>query len=565
MGSEQFTNVESFRLNLVDDEGDSRVIVQIGLSAFKVLDAASNRTMRSMELGHITRWQCRGGSLTLYIKGPRDVEEKQMTLEGNESVIRSALDTLTCSCMQLAELLQSKQSDMAQETANSLSALVAGNGKKKGKGKGAQLPTADEVEYWKSPDKAGWMQCQGEVMKSWRKRWFVLKSGFLFRFMTSSVTEKDKPRGVVDLSKVQDVKPGSAVTGKPNSIMIKTSAGGCVAYVVDTETELVEWVSAIETAMARIVRAVAGVDDEPVSSSGSSRAKGGGGGGGAKDSGDWMKQLERNMESFDKGGAGGGGGRSGGRADNASSNDPYAGQRYGGGGGGGGRSGGSGGGNVMVEVVGYDGNGGGGGGGGGGSYAGIAGASALPSRGGGGEQYGGGGGYGGGASGGASGGVSGGYAGPSSAGPNLNDTYLSLGAGSGGHDARYAAYYGAAAPAQQQAGGYGSGGYGCGGGLDPMGSSGYNNQPGAATAAAAPPMISLLDEYPQSAPAYPAQQQQASAPMQQQPQVHSQQPGGQQQSRGGGEWQVHYTDAGQPYYHNASTGSTQWEAPVGFA
>eukprot|EP00955_Chlamydomonas_euryale_P107005 365740-Chlamydomonas_euryale.AAC.3 len=27
------------------------------------------------------RWQCRGGSLTLYIKGPRDVEERQLTLE----------------------------------------------------------------------------------------------------------------------------------------------------------------------------------------------------------------------------------------------------------------------------------------------------------------------------------------------------------------------------------------------------------------------------------------------------------------------------------------------------
>lgn len=44
-----------------------------------------------------------------------------------------------------------------------------------------QLPSADDVEYWRSPDKAGWLQSQGEVMKTWRKRWFVLKQGYLFR------------------------------------------------------------------------------------------------------------------------------------------------------------------------------------------------------------------------------------------------------------------------------------------------------------------------------------------------------------------------------------------------
>lgn len=30
-------------------------------------------------------------------------------------------------------------------------------------------------------------------------------------------------------------------------------------------------------------------------------------------------------------------------------------------------------------------------------------------------------------------------------------------------------------------------------------------------------------------------------------------------------WQVHYTGEGRPYYHNPVTGSTQWEAPLGFA
>lgn len=34
------------------------------------------------------------------------------------------------------------------------------------------------------------------------------------RFINDKVSESVKPRGVVDLSKVQDVKPGSTVTGE---------------------------------------------------------------------------------------------------------------------------------------------------------------------------------------------------------------------------------------------------------------------------------------------------------------------------------------------------------------
>lgn len=81
------------------------------------------------------RWQSRGSSLVLYVKTPVDVEERQLTLQvghlrhvcrcmrvlwlsrqastallhsplcwvhaqGDDSTIRNALDTLTCSCMQ---------------------------------------------------------------------------------------------------------------------------------------------------------------------------------------------------------------------------------------------------------------------------------------------------------------------------------------------------------------------------------------------------------------------------------------------------------------------------------
>jgi hypothetical protein len=72
------------------------------------------------------------------------------------------------------------------------------------------------------------------------------------------VSESTKPRGVVDLGKVQDVRDGRASTGKANSIQLKTASGGSVCYVCDTETEQVEWMSGLEGAMQKILKRVAG-------------------------------------------------------------------------------------------------------------------------------------------------------------------------------------------------------------------------------------------------------------------------------------------------------------------
>jgi hypothetical protein len=48
------------------------------------------------------------------------------------------------------------------------------------------------------------------------------------------ISESAKPRGVVDLKQVQDVREARAATGKANSIQLKTASGGSVAYIVDT-------------------------------------------------------------------------------------------------------------------------------------------------------------------------------------------------------------------------------------------------------------------------------------------------------------------------------------------
>ena len=66
-----------------------------------------------------------------------------------------------------------------------------------------------------------------------------------------------KPRGIVDLSKVTDVSDAREQTGKNNSLKLST-AQGHVCYVADSETELVEWMSALEGAVAKIMKAIAG-------------------------------------------------------------------------------------------------------------------------------------------------------------------------------------------------------------------------------------------------------------------------------------------------------------------
>ena len=116
-----------------------------------------------------------------------------------------------------------------------------------------QLKAMEEVEFWSNPEKTGWMYSQGEVIKSWRKRWFVLKEGFLFRFASPDVTSASKARGFVDMSKVTDVSEAREQTGKGNSLKLSTESGH-VLYLTDSETDLVEWISALEGSVSAIVR-----------------------------------------------------------------------------------------------------------------------------------------------------------------------------------------------------------------------------------------------------------------------------------------------------------------------
>ena len=158
----------------------------------------------------------------------------------------------------MAELLQSGQrlpgATDAAAAASSLSSLLR-------KAKRPAMLTADQVEFWKDPEKAGWLHSQGEHIRTWRKRWFVLKQGFLFRFSGPDVAPQSRARGVVDLSTVTDVSDGNQTTGRPFSIRLATATGR-ICYLAESETAQVEWLSALEGAVGAIVRRVSGWEEE---------------------------------------------------------------------------------------------------------------------------------------------------------------------------------------------------------------------------------------------------------------------------------------------------------------
>lgn len=207
------------------------------------------RTLRRYPLSHIARWALRGPSLVLYTKAPGDASERVLTLAGDDAGVRSLLDTLTCCCMQMVELLQADADDAAAARE------AAGR---------AGAPSAASVAYWRSPDKAGWLQSQGDHIKTWRRRWHVLKDGFLFRF--GSAEEASKPgaraRGTLALASVVEVGDGRDATGRANAIRLGIANGPPVCYVADSETDAVEWVSALDAGVDRAVRAAAGLSPD---------------------------------------------------------------------------------------------------------------------------------------------------------------------------------------------------------------------------------------------------------------------------------------------------------------
>jgi hypothetical protein len=118
------------------------------------------------------------------------------------------------------------------------------------------------VEFWREPERVGWLMKQGEHIKTWRRRWFVLKQGKIFWFKEENVTSLSQPRGVIEVKGCLSVKGAEDALNKAFAFEVSTSSD-TMYFVADSDKEKEDWINAIGRA---IVRHSASLCDEEVHS-----------------------------------------------------------------------------------------------------------------------------------------------------------------------------------------------------------------------------------------------------------------------------------------------------------
>jgi hypothetical protein len=82
--------------------------------------------------------------------------------------------------------------------------------------------SASDVEFWRSPECMSWLTKQGEYIKTWRQRWFVLKQGKLFLFKDSVISLASVPHDVIPITSCLTVKGAEDVLNRPYAFELST-------------------------------------------------------------------------------------------------------------------------------------------------------------------------------------------------------------------------------------------------------------------------------------------------------------------------------------------------------
>lgn len=121
-----------------------------------------------------------------------------------------------------------------------------------------QAPNPEEysgIEFWSNPERAGWLTKQGDYIKTWRRRWFVLKQGKLLWFKDRNVTRFSAPRGVVPVSGCLTVKGAEDLLNKPFAFEVSTSQN-TMYFIADSEKEKEDWINSIGRSIVQHSRSV---------------------------------------------------------------------------------------------------------------------------------------------------------------------------------------------------------------------------------------------------------------------------------------------------------------------
>ncbi|XVF19894.1 hypothetical protein REPUB_Repub11eG0150800 [Reevesia pubescens] len=102
-----------------------------------------------------------------------------------------------------------------------------------------QDPNLDDykgIVFWTDPERASWLTKQGDYIKTWSCRWFILKQGKLLWFKDlASVSRGSIPRGVVSVSDCLTVKGAEDIVNK--AFAFELSTRDSIMYFVHGERE----------------------------------------------------------------------------------------------------------------------------------------------------------------------------------------------------------------------------------------------------------------------------------------------------------------------------------------
>ncbi|XP_009791277.1 pleckstrin homology domain-containing protein 1 [Nicotiana sylvestris] len=113
----------------------------------------------------------------------------------------------------------------------------------------------DGVEFWTNPERTGWLTKQGEYIKTWRRRWFVLKQGKLFWFKEANITRGSKSRGVIPVANCLTVKGAEDVLNKQFAFELSTRSD-TMYFIADSEKEKEDWINSIGRCIVQHSRSV---------------------------------------------------------------------------------------------------------------------------------------------------------------------------------------------------------------------------------------------------------------------------------------------------------------------
>ncbi|KAE8720213.1 Pleckstrin-like proteiny domain-containing protein 1 [Hibiscus syriacus] len=101
-----------------------------------------------------------------------------------------------------------------------------------------------------------WRAATGDYIKTWRRRWFVLKQGDLLWFKDpASVSRRSAPRGFVSVGECLTVKGAEDIVYKAFAFELSTR-DSTMYFIANTEKEKEDWINSIGRSIVQNSRSV---------------------------------------------------------------------------------------------------------------------------------------------------------------------------------------------------------------------------------------------------------------------------------------------------------------------